>query len=59
MRLNFTDFTFVSFVDRLYIFAFLFDKRKCEKKFNKNLGVWGVITYFYGSSKQISIFLDV
>ena len=34
-------------------------KKKYNFFFNNNLGVQGVITYFYGSFKQISIFLNV
>ena len=49
---------FLSFVDRIDIFSFLYDKKDVEFFYN-NLGIQGVVTYFYGRSKRVSIFSDV
>ena len=49
---------FLSFVDRIDIFSFLYDKKDVEFFYN-NLGVERVVTYFYGRSKRVGIFSDV
>ena len=56
---NLLNFAFVSFVDRLDTFSFLYyEKKRMQFFFYNYLGVQGVITYFYSSFKQISTFLD-
>ena len=49
------NFALLSFVDRLDIFLSLYE---IKKKLYNNLGVQGVIAYFYDSSKRSGMFFS-
>ena len=57
IRLSVLNFVFLPFIDRLSIFVSYTKLKKSKKFFYDDLGVQGVITYFYDSSKKIGILL--